>query len=97
MVINTKKVQKQNNDLPPAPMKATMTENREYRADVSWPTMKELTDAGVPDSFIQENEVFYKLGMNRQRQKQESVNDCTWHLSEILILKASRTTLFHLK
>ena len=52
-------------------MKATMTENREYRTDVTWPTMKELTDAGVPESFIQENDIFYKQGMNRQRQKQE--------------------------
>ena len=56
-------------------MKATMTENREYRTDVSWPTMKDLTDGGLPESFLQENEMFYKLGMNRQRQKQDSVNN----------------------
>ena len=47
-----------------------MTENKEYRADVSWPTMKELE---VPESFINENEIFYKQGMNRQRQKKERV------------------------
>ena len=48
-----------------------MTENREYRTDVSWPTMKDLTDSGVPPNFIEENKVFYNQGMNRQRQKQE--------------------------
>ena len=48
-----------------------MTENREYRTDVSWPTMKDLTDGGVPANFIEENKIFYNQGMNRQRQKQE--------------------------
>lgn len=60
-------VKKDDIALKPPPMKAAMTENKEYRADVSWPSMKDLE---VPASFIDENEWFYKAGMNRQRQKQ---------------------------
>lgn len=53
--------------LPPLPpIKAAMTENKEYRSDVTWPPLSELQ---VSDTFKQENEQFYKQGMNRQRQK----------------------------
>ena len=62
-------VKKDDIDLKPPPLKAAMTENKEYRADVSWPTMKELE---VSESFLNENEIFYKQGMNRQRQKKET-------------------------
>ena len=51
-------VQKPVATLPPLPpMKAAMTENKEYRADVTWPTVGELQ---VPETFKQENEQFYK-------------------------------------
>ena len=51
-------VQKPVATLPPLPpMKAAMTENKEYRSDVTWPTVGELQ---VPETFKQENEQFYK-------------------------------------
>ena len=51
-------VQKPVATLPPLPpMKAAMTENKEYRSDVTWPTVSELQ---VSETFKQENEQFYK-------------------------------------
>ena len=48
-------------------LKAGLTENKEYRGDIEWPTLAELE---VPQEFKDANEEWYKIGMNRQRQKE---------------------------
>ena len=53
-------VQKPQEILPPPPkLKVGLTEVREYRADVTWPSLTELQ---VPEAFKQEHADFYKTG-----------------------------------
>ena len=48
------------------PLKAGLSEAKEYLGDIVWPTLAELE---VPADFKAANEEWYKQGMNRQRQK----------------------------
>ena len=59
-------VKKKEDPLPMPKLKASLTENKEFRGDVVWPTMAELT---VPNEIKEKYAEWYKQGINRQRQK----------------------------
>ena len=59
-------VKKKEDPLPMPKLKASLTENKEFRGDVVWPTMTELT---VPNEIKEKYAEWYKQGINRQRQK----------------------------
>ena len=59
-------VKEKKDPLPMPALKQGLTESKEYRGDVVWPTMAELQ---VPQEIKDKHEEWYKLGINRQRQK----------------------------
>ena len=65
MIIEDAKVEVKKKVVLP-PVKKKMTETKEYVGNVTWPTMEELE---VPAEIKAQYEDWYKVGMNRQRQK----------------------------
>jgi len=76
---------KQKKVLPP--VKAKLTENKEYVGNVTWPTIEELT---VSNAVKAQYEDWYKIGMNRQRQKAHGDEVPTVRYPDLIITGAKK-------